>query len=488
MFLRDFEKSGIHLPDASRRKFVELSSESLLLGRKFLMNQNVDNDVRNVNLTSNDLIGIPNEFLKFLPLPNKDGTRTIDSHGWEAQVLLRFSPSPQCRQKIHIASNAASDDEIDTLEKLLESRANIAKLINFPTYSHVSLSDKMVDDPTQVLTFLDSLMNVNKPHAFKDVNKLALSGQQTLGLPMLPSITASDREYYMQMRANNVGTIKSLEPLSPYLSLGNVMSGLSYVLENLYGIKFIPRQVNKGETWDPSVRKLDVFDTSSNSIVGTIYADLFSRYPKQGTAAHYTVQCSRRVDDDDFIVGEEDRRTSGSIINNQDGRFQLPIVVLACTFDRPSRNQPTLLNWQEVETIFHEMGHAIHSMIGRTEYQNCSGTRCATDFVELPSILMEHILSSPSIQSVVGKHWQSGKSLSPELVQAHLSQLNALPALETHGQLIMALIDQAYHSQQAPINGKLGWSTDMWFNVQNEYGVIPPVKGTAWQVQFGHLL
>ncbi|TIB03113.1 hypothetical protein E3P94_00783 [Wallemia ichthyophaga] len=487
LFLRDFEKSGIHLSDASRRRFVELSSESLLLGRKFLMNQGQDSDVRRVTLSPADLMGIPAEFLRHLAPSDNKGNRILDAHGWEAQVLYRFAPSPEARVKIHVASNAASEEEVDTLEKLLESRAETAKLINYPTYSHVALSDKMVDDPNQVLVFLESLVNVNKPFAGGDVNKLLISAKESLGVPSIPPMKASDREFFMQMRASSIGESSSLEPLSPYLSLGNVMAGLSSVLEQLYGIKFVPRQVEAGEVWDPSVRRLDVYDTSSNAIVGTIYADLFARYPKQGTAAHYTVQCSRRVDDDDYVPGEEDRRESGSVIQNEDGRFQLPIVVLACTFDKPSANQPTLLSWQEVETIFHEMGHAIHSMIGRTEYQNCSGTRCATDFVEMPSILMEHILANPKIQSVVGKHWKTGKSLPPKLVEAHLAQLNALPALETHGQLLMALIDQAYHSQQAPLNGKLGWSTDMWYDVQSQHGVIPPIKDTAWQVQFGHL-
>ncbi|TIB73974.1 hypothetical protein E3Q24_00880 [Wallemia mellicola] len=487
MFLRDFEKSGIHLSDTSRRRFVELSSESLLLGRKFLMNQGQDSPARRVTLSPADLTGIPTEFLRTLPAPDRKGNRTMDAHGWEAQVLLRFSPSPDARLKIHVASNAASEEEVETLEKLMESRADIAKLINYPTYSHVALSDKMVDDPNQVMAFLESLVNVNKPFAGQDINKLATTAQHTLGLPSTPSIKASDREFFLQLRANSVGANSSLEPLAPYLSLGNVIHGLSTVLEHLYGIKFVPREVEAGEVWDPSVRRLDVYDNSSNAIVGTIYADLFARHPKQGTAAHYTVQCSRRVDDDDFVPGEDDRRAAGSVISNQAGRFQLPIVVLACTFDKPTANQPTLLNWQEVETIFHEMGHAIHSMIGRTEYQNCSGTRCATDFVELPSILMEHILANPKIQSVVGRHWKTGKSLSPELVKAHLDQLNALPALETHGQLLMALIDQAYHSQQAPLNGKLGWTTDMWYNVQSQHGVLPPIKGNAWQVQFGHL-
>jgi intermediate peptidase len=123
-------------------------------------------------------------------------------------------------------------------------------------------------------------------------------------------------------------------------------------------------------------------------------------------------------------------------------------------------------------------------MIGRTEYHNVSGTRCATDFVELPSILMEHFVSSPEVLAIFAEHYATGEALPHELLKAHLSLQQSFAAVETHGQIIMAMLDQKYH-HLAP--GDHVDSTAVHRTLQEAVGVIPPVDGTAWQTQFGHL-
>lgn len=123
-------------------------------------------------------------------------------------------------------------------------------------------------------------------------------------------------------------------------------------------------------------------------------------------------------------------------------------------------------------------------MIGRTEYHNVSGTRCATDFVELPSILMEHFVKSPSVLALFAEHWETGKSLPPALFADHMSLQNSLAALETHGQIVMAMLDHQYH-RLSP--GEAVDSTTVYTALQDGVGVIPAVEGTAWQTQFGHL-
>jgi len=125
-------------------------------------------------------------------------------------------------------------------------------------------------------------------------------------------------------------------------------------------------------------------------------------------------------------------------------------------------------------------------MIGRTEYHNVSGTRCATDFVELPSILMEHFVSSPSVLSLFATHYATNDPLPPALIKAHLSIQKSLSALETHGQILMAILDQKYHSL-SPSDIPSFSSTAVHTQLQHDLGVIPPVEGTAWQTQFGHL-
>jgi intermediate peptidase len=127
-------------------------------------------------------------------------------------------------------------------------------------------------------------------------------------------------------------------------------------------------------------------------------------------------------------------------------------------------------------------------MIGRTEYHNVSGTRCATDFVELPSILMEHFAASPQVLSFFAQHHQTGKQIPPEVIRAQLAQSNMLEALDTHSQIVMAILDQQYHSlTSAQLRDPSFNSTRMLHDLQNRTGMIPAVEGTSWQVQFSHL-
>ncbi|EKM49250.1 uncharacterized protein PHACADRAFT_265722 [Phanerochaete carnosa HHB-10118-sp] len=152
--------------------------------------------------------------------------------------------------------------------------------------------------------------------------------------------------------------------------------GLSRLFRNLYGITLRLTKVTPGEVWHPDVRKLEVVDEKSG-VIGWIYADLFARQGKPSGAAHYTVRCSRRTDDDDAHHDLDDAWDEGALraiqlsdkfenahrakIPGSEGVFQLPVVVLLCEFTRPSvRKGPTILAWHEVLTLFHEMGHAMH--------------------------------------------------------------------------------------------------------------------------------
>ena len=149
--------------------------------------------------------------------------------------------------------------------------------------------------------------------------------------------------------------------------------GLSRLFQHLYGISLRPAESASGEVWHADVQKLEVVDYEKG-IIGWIYADLFARRGKPGGAAHYTVRCSRRTDDDDVsgdgtVIGQELRiresqefeATKRHRLPGQDGIYQLPLVVLLCEFTRPTvMKGPTILDWHEVLTLFHEMGHAMH--------------------------------------------------------------------------------------------------------------------------------
>ena len=225
-------------------------------------------------------------------------------------------------------------------------------------------------------TFLQSLAAANRPATLAEIDVLRELKRQDGKLADLPALHPWDRDFYLtKHQAGVVAAAPRLEPLAPYFSVGTIFTGLSRLFEALYGITLVPVELRPGEVWHPSVRRLDVVDhrDEGGRTIGTIYCDLFQRADKAGGAAHYTVRCSRRVDDDDLDgdlpPGQTewpfDPSAAGLSCNpvtmegGREGRYQLPIVVLNCGFATPV-DGPTLLDWAEVETIFHEMGHAMH--------------------------------------------------------------------------------------------------------------------------------
>jgi len=183
----------------------------------------------------------------------------------------------------------------------------------------------------------------------------------------LPTIQAWDRDFYCPPEPPAPPI-----PLPP-LTLGTVFMGLSRLFKHLYGITLRPTEAQTGEVWHSDVQKLEVID-EGKGLIGWIYADLFARHGKPSGAAHYTVRCSRRTDlDDDAgdgrLMGHEEliqknlefERVKRHKIPNQEGMYQLPLVVLLCEFTRPSvLKGAAVLEWHDVMTLFHEMGHAMH--------------------------------------------------------------------------------------------------------------------------------
>lgn len=395
--MTDFEKSGIHLPPDRRQRFVDLSDEIQLLGRKFL------NDVAAAaapeegpggsgllaGLASNgkDMIEIPDadivlqgmgaNFIEALPRGSRLGgsrtSRFVGPNSWAAQMIIRHAPNERARKVVYEGCNRYSQERVDVLESLLLKRGELAGVLDKESWAASVLSDKMAKTPENVMGFLTSLAKHHRRKAQADVGLLAkLKQMETASNRVTPNINAWDRDYFSERYVAAIAPGTRVHPINPFFSAGTVIQGLSRLFTNLYGIRFVPCALRPGEAWDKDVRKVHVVD-EAEGLIGSIYFDLFSRPGKSPNAAHYTVRCSRRIDDDDLpgdrlpadwdfsagMTGVEDYH--GVEVKGKPGRYQLPLVVLTTDFARPSfQDGPSLLAWQEVETLFHEMGHAIH--------------------------------------------------------------------------------------------------------------------------------
>ncbi|KAF7731691.1 Mitochondrial intermediate peptidase [Apophysomyces ossiformis] len=492
VFMRDFEKSGIHLPEQQRAKFVGLSDRIILLGREF-----IQRDPRAI-----DNVKVPKSLLKAIGHNTSGSGRVnadytlVPTDSSTCQLLLKYSPNEQVRKQIYEAVNSANKESILILEQLMKTRAELARLVGKSSFAELQLQDKMAKNPQNVDAFLQTLLRHQQPAAEKDLLKLRETMMRAEQLDSLPVVDAWNRDYYMQM--HNASDASSNRMAAPYFSIGSVIQGLSTLFKHLYGVQFEAAHLLPGESWHEDVRKLNVICEREGKI-GTIYCDLFDRPGKTTNAAHYTVRTSRRVDDDDeandvrYAFSGEDVSAadflpptvqSAEPIRGREGRFQLPVIALTCDFVNRGNNR-CLLSMFEVETLFHEMGHAMHSMLGRTDFHNVAGTRCATDFVELPSILMEHFVWHPDVLPLFCRDYITNQKLSPESIQAYLQQKRRFSAIEVNSQILMALLDQQYHSIKAMYPAFS--SAEIWYSIQDRFGLFRSVPGTMWPVQFGHL-
>ncbi|PKY05918.1 metalloendopeptidase family intermediate peptidase [Aspergillus campestris IBT 28561] len=313
-----------------------------------------------------------------------------------------------------------------------------------------------------------------------------------------------DHAYYVHQRVmqhSQSRRSRELSAVPEFFSLGTVMQGLSRLFDRLYGVRLVPQETASGETWNPDVRRLDVVDESGRHIA-VIYCDLFSRPDKHPNPAHFTLRCSREISPEEVAecatLDQSAHPNDGmaTAIDPQTQTLrQLPTIALVCDFAEPpatGAGRPSLLSEHSVRTLFHEMGHALHSILGQTRLQSISGTRCATDFAELPSVLMERFATEPAVLAMYARHWETDAPLSESMMRSMEQDRTAhgsiYGAVENESQILMALVDQAYHS--LPAGGAID-STHIYHQVSSAHSTLPDPSDsqppTSWQGFFGHL-
>jgi intermediate peptidase len=490
---RDFARSAIDLPQGDRERFVSLSQEIAEVGPEFT--DYMAPEKQSVSFPSSRLKGMdPMLVRKF----TKWGQVTLPTLGVAASAALRTVQDEEVRKEVFMASRTSSKTTLQRLQTMLIKRAELAKLAKFESFGHLTLENKMAKSPESVNQFLMALSKDNRSLVeaeAADLLKFKMVHTNVLATTLRPW----DKDFYMsQILSAARSRSRNADFLSSYFSLGRVMQGLSRLFARLYGVRFVPHETSPGETWNSDVRRLDVI-SETDGHVAVLYCDLFSRPGKSPNPAHFTLRCSRLIREPEiqesmqtanqlFETAEQAANDGMAISKAQDGGvMQLPTIALICDFATPSGStKPSLLSFGEVTTLFHEMGHAIHSILGRTDFQEVSGTRCATDFAELPSVLMEHFAADPSVLALFASHYETDQPLPYEMVAEKMALDKKFEGADTENQIILAMLDQAYHSG-LPLEPEFD-TTHIFHDLQRIHGVLPPDPDqTSWQGFFGHL-
>lgn len=444
LFLFDFEQSGIHLDKVQRHRVVNLNKSILTLGQHFM----------NGSLQSRAIpkAKLPEAIRQHFAI---DGDNIIVT-GLHADAHMEITREAAYKIFLHPDPHQEA-----LLTEMINGRHEMATLCGFPSYAHRAVNGSLAETPNLVTEFLKLLAKDVRIRASEDfaemsaMKKAQYKYSRELAPWDVPYFTSQAKQSKFKVSAND---------LAPYFSLGAVMEGLNGLLSCLYDVTLEVEEPVPGELWTSDVYKLAV-KHSTEGVLGYIYCDFYERLGKAHQDCHFTIR-------------------GGKLL--PDGSYQDPIVVLHLNLPSPSWSGPSLLTPAMVENLFHEMGHALHSMLARTQYQHVTGTRCSTDFAEVPSILMEFFAMDPRVLSTFARHYKTGESIPSELLGRLVASKSVFAASEMQLQTFYSLLDQRYHGEER-WNPKIT-TTHILEEVQNEYYGLPYVQNTAWQLRFGHLV
>lgn len=465
----EFERDGIHLPDSERENLRQLHSTVTALETMFQENIGRSKNYFDVEA---DLVEdiIPAHIIEaHVPQSQdrEDGMITLSTDAHIANTLGRYSSNPLLRKQIYMETNTSCAENLEVLEALRQYRHQAAVAQGFESYAARFLRDKMAGDQSTVLRFLENLQRrINEP--FRREMELISSAKRKVEGDA--EVKPWDIPFYTTvLKASNGFDAASV---SAYLTIDNCLEAMKHLVKELFGVAMRESPMSDTERWDqdPSVhpaaraRKFEFLHESGLEL-GCMYLDLHPREGKYGHAAHFTVRCgcSLGVDSHDY---------------------QLPIVALVCNMSPPEGNNIPCLTHSEVETLFHEFGHGLHSLLSRTTFQHMSGTRAPMDFVETPSHLIENFVWDHNFLKVLGKHYQTGGVISDDILRSLARSRKDFRGIEIQNQIVYSKFDQALFG---PPDTSATSTTAMFAHLVKSHG-IPYEDGTHWHSRFGHLV
>jgi len=443
LFLQDFHQCGIHLSDSERNDVVELNDRILRLGQAFSSRCHAARAVR-ADLLPQQVRG------QFYAESN--GSVTISGQHID-------SPDDLAREVAYKIYYSRDKEQEQVLGGLLEARHHLARLCGYPTFGHRALANSLAQSPENIQLFLKKLADL-LPQRVSGDHEQMMTMKRRIN-PLCGNLAMWDVPYFSgQARANMFQL--DLEKICEYFSLGVAMEGLNELFQSLYGVELVVEAAKHGELWSSDVFKLSV-RSSKSGLLGYIYCDFFARPGKPHQDCHFTIRGGRQ---------------------KSDGSYQDPIVVIMLNLPSPGWRSPTLLSPSTLDNLFHEMGHAMHSMLGRTKFQHVTGTRCSTDFAEVPSTLMEYFAADPRVLARINKHYKTGEKLPDKMVQMLCATKKIFASTELQAQLFYSAVDQAFHSVESLPRD----SVSTLQSVQSEYHTLPYPTGTAYHLRFSHLV
>ncbi|XP_041007330.1 mitochondrial intermediate peptidase, mitochondrial isoform X1 [Juglans microcarpa x Juglans regia] len=469
----DFERGGIHLSSDKLDRVNQLNIEISQLCREF--NENIIIDPGSVDIFPSSRIPrslhhllkpvycstsiIPKKLQPRDTLKEKGFQITTDPHTLSS--VLQWAQDDEVRKMAYVKGNSVPNANLGILDKLISARHELAQIMGCRSYAEFAVKPNMASSPAVVMSFLHEMSEMVRPRADEEFKKIRAFKGEKCGIKF-GDLEPWDEAYYTSLMKSSTYTLDS-SVVASYFPLPQCIEGLKVLVESLFGATFRSIPLAPGESWHEDVLKLSLYHPEEGDL-GHLYLDLYSRKGKYPGCAHFAIKGGRRI---------------------SESEYQLPVVALVCNFSGSCNPSTVRLNHWEVETLFHEFGHALHSLLSRTDYQHFSGTRVVLDLAETPSNLFEYFAWDYRVLRTFARHYSTGEIIPEKLVESMQGARKMFAATELQRQIFYALIDQTLFGEQpaSPTD-----TSSVVADLKRQYTSWKHVEGTHWQTRFNHLL
>ena len=424
---KSFARNGANLNEPAKIKLRKIDAKLSKLSLQFGENVLAETNAFEMHLTDeNDLAGLPDSVRESA----REVAKSKEKKGWVFTLdypsyvpFLTYAENRELRKKMAIAAGkkAFQNNEFNNEKIVLEIvnlRHQRANLLGYKTHAHFVLEERMAESPEKVIEFSNNLLEKAKPAAIKEFENLENYAKKT---DKIDQLQKWDGAYYSEKLKKELFDLDQ-ELLKPYFKLENVIAGVFTIANRLYDLNF--EETSDLDKYHEDVKTYRVTD-NNGKFISIFYADFHPRKGKRNGAWMTSYKAQQ-------------------IKNKINERPQVSIV---CNFTKPTETKPSLLTFNEVTTLFHEFGHALHGMLADTTYGSLSGTSVSWDFVELPSQILENWCYEKEALELFAKHYKTGEVIPMKYIEKIKESASFHEGMQTLRQLSFGLLDMKWHGQ-----------------------------------------
>ncbi|HEY3972048.1 MAG TPA: M3 family metallopeptidase [Candidatus Sulfotelmatobacter sp.] len=448
--LLEFRLAGVDKDDASRARLKQLSEQATQ--EQSMFDRNIADDRKVIDADPAELDGLPQDYIE-AHRPGADGKVRITTSYPDALPVLTFAKSDSLRRRVSFAFNTrAYPQNKEALTSLLKTRYEIATLLGYSNWADYNAADKMIVKGQNIADFIQQVNDASRALSQREFEMLLAEKQKTT--PGAKEIVDYEVRYLSELTRRARYDFDS-QSVRPYFPFAQVRQGIFDSAADLFHVSF--QQETNAPAWDPAVETWLVID--HGKAVGRFYLDM---HPRKGKFSHAEMT---------------------PVLDGVRGK-QLPEAVLVCNFPSPTATDPGLMDYDDVQTYFHEFGHLMHHILGgQQQWAGISGITMESDFVEAPSQMLEEWLRSPQVLAKFARHYKTGEPIPAELV----ARMNRASAFGRGGWV-------ARQSQYAAISYDIYKTKPedvdldaVTFDTERRYTPFTPLPDTHIWASFGHL-